>query len=202
MKRWLLSSAVLVAGLGLWACSPIKLPAMSSYTLMSTHPFHVPRHSQTDQTVYVEMPTASPGFETTDMIYVTTPLKLSAFTQNRWVAPPAEMLQALAAQALRARGYFKAVMTTPVAVKFNYRVAMQLLQLQQEFVAGSSQVRLGVQATLVDNTSGHALASQRFEVVVPAGAATPYAGVVAANQAATAVSTQLAAFVLHHVNQN
>lgn len=202
MRKWISWGLVVLSSALLAACGPVKLPPVSTYTMMSTHPFHVPRRAQTDQTLYVEVPIASPGYETTDMIYVETPFKLSAFTQNRWVAPPGLMLQTIVAQAIRSRGYFKAVLTTPVAMKLGCRLEMQLIQLQQEFMTGVSRVRLVVQATLIDNNSGKALGSQRFEEVVLTGAPTPYAGVIATNHAATSLAEEVARFVTRYANQN
>ena len=176
------------------ACSPVKLPGVASYSLTSLHAKKAPGRSRTNITLGVTAPSASPGYETSDMIYMITPYQLSSFALHKWVAPPAQMILPIVVQAIRSTGYFKAVVSAPYSATTNYRMDFQLLKLQQEFLLPKSKVRMQVQVNLFNNRTSKIIASRRFNVLVPAASNTPYSGVLAANKAITQIASQIARF--------
>ena len=199
---WSLSVGGLV-GMVSSGCSPIKLPELHTYTLVPTHSFaqvfHKNYRHQSSSVLYVATPSANPGYETTSMLYMTEPYQLSAFGQSQWAAPPALMVQGIVADAVRARGYYKAVLTHAQGAQWQYRLNVTLIQLQQEFIGPQSRVRLELMASLVDVAQGgRVLASQRFMAVEPAYAANPYSGVLAANRAATHLAAEIAKFCVRN----
>lgn len=188
--------ALLLASCGL--TSPVKLPAVSTYTI--SHSFiSIPNASKTGYTILMSMPVAASGYQSSDMIYVQKAYKLKSFANNRWASPPAEMLLPLMAQRLRSYGFFKAVVTPPFSGVTNYRLDTQLLVLQQEFLHPTSIVRMVMQATLVNNTTNRVVASRRFQVMVTAPDNNPYSGVLAANKASDIMSKRISTFVIRSV---
>lgn len=155
-----------------------------------------PHHAHTCKTILVANTQAQPGYETDQIIYVKCPYELKAFSQNRWVAPPHEMLTSLIAQSLRNTGYFKAVPTSPFAGITNYRLESRLLKLQQEFMCCPSHVRMMLHVLVIDNATNKALGERVFEAVILAPQNNPYSGVLAANLATKEILDQVADFVI------
>lgn len=188
------------AGLiSLCACSPIKVPNVATYSLTTLQASAQTKNSHSGSTLGVGVPSASPGYEGTDMIYMLTPYELSSFALHRWVAPPAQMILPLVVQALRAKGYFKAVVSTPYSVQTNYRLDFQVLKLQQNFLLPVSREEVVIQVNFFNNRTNQVIASRRFSATVAAGNNTPYSGVLAANQAVARLSQQIASFAVRAV---
>lgn len=183
------------------SCSPVKLPDVSNYKLTSLHNYDIPNYAKTNKVIYVIQPSANPGYQTSDMIYMASPFKLSSFAMSQWIAPPAQMLQPIVIHAIRAKGYFKAVLTAPSSTEVNYRLELQLIELQQEFLTVTSKVRMVVQATIVNNISNEVISSRRFAELIPANANDPYSGVLAANQATTKIAGRIATFTVLSVEK-
>ncbi|OGT44400.1 MAG: hypothetical protein A3F13_01830 [Gammaproteobacteria bacterium RIFCSPHIGHO2_12_FULL_40_19] len=198
LLKWL---GLLLGVISLSSCfSPIKTTPLSTYTLTDFSKNDVASQpAVSHQTIFVTTPVASPGYASSKMIYVMIPYQLKSFATNRWVAPPAELLLPLIANRLRAAGYFHAVVTSPFTGAAHYQLNTHLLKLQQEFIQPQSQVRLTIEATLMNVATGRVIANNLFETTVPATANNPYAGVLATNQAAHTLSKQIAAFVVQSV---
>lgn len=173
---------------------PVKTPPVKTYTL-SPEPYIQASAAHRGRAVLmVNPPTASPGYETSDMIYTTNEHQLSHFSRHTWVAPPAKMLQPLLVTSWQNSGCLHAVVAGPYAGKADYTANTQLLVLQQEFSDYGSVERMAILVSLVDNASGAIIASRQFTAVVPAQS-NPYAGVVAANQAVREILSRSNAFI-------
>lgn len=193
MYRWLiLLLSVLMMLLG---CSPVQLPNIATYTLASKT-VKEPVRTKTAKIIAVSMPTASSGFETVNMAYVMTPYELQYFTRNRWVAPPAQMLVPIMVQALRSRGYYKAVIPPTVLTPSDYRLNLQVLKLQQEFLLPTIQMRVEIQAIFSSGKTNQVIASKQFSELVNVESKTPYAGVIAANRAVSNLTKEIADWVI------
>ena len=144
-------------------------------------------------TLVVTEPRAAAGFDSPRMIYLRQPHQLEYFANSEWVDAPARMLAPLLVAALDA-GAFRAVWYAPSAARGDWRLDTELVQLQHEFAAQPSQVRMVLRAYLVDDANRRVLASRQFEAVVPAPSEGPYGGVIAANEAARQLLADLAAF--------
>ncbi len=184
----------------LTSCGPIKTPPSSSYLISNLNLGKMPTTAKTNLTLLVSNPIANSGYQTSAMIYMITPYELKVFSNNRWVAPPAQMLLPIIVQALREQGYFYAVVAPPFSGLTNYRLDTQLIKLQQEFLLPTSRVRLVMQATLISNVSNKVVATRLFEAMVSAPANNPYSGVLAANQAASMISQAIARFSVSHTH--
>lgn len=178
----------------LCACEPVIMPQISCYQLEDLKPPKIIKHPKTHLTLLVSSPIASPGYQTSAMVYVLTPYKLSAYANSRWVAEPTQMLMPLFVQVLRQTSHFFAVVSPPFTGITDYRLDTQLLKLQQEFFLPISQVRLIVQASLIKTTTNRIVGTGLFEVIIPAPTNNPYGGVLASNQAANILSRRIAQF--------
>lgn len=202
MRQLLLFFSVVLFISVLSGCSimrPMRVTPSSSYTLAAwpKNPV-IPKQSITKTTLLVAEPTASPGYQSSRMIYVLVPYELKTFSDHRWVAPPAELLLPLMADRLRVAGYFQSVVTAPFSGNATYQLNTQLLILQQEFLQPDSVIRMRVEVTLISVLTGRVLANRVFEAVVPANGNDPYSGVLATNKAAHQIVDQIAAFVVKH----
>lgn len=176
----------LIITLLLSSCSgilgPVKIPEVNTYTLAATGYAAHARH-QKKITLMLATPTASPGYQSKKMIYNKRPLEVKSFTKNQWAGTPADMLQPLLLQSLRDTGYFHAVIAPPISAERHYRLAVNLIELRQDFTREPSRVRMVLQASVVDDSSNKVLASRVFSSVIATKCDSPYGGVVAANKA-------------------
>lgn len=153
-------------------------------------------------TLLVAEPTAQEGYDNDQIVYMECPYQLKAYSQNRWVAPPHEMLKPLISQTLRNTGYFKAVANAPFVGETHYILQTRLLKLQHEFFCLPSSVHMTLQAILTDTSCHVIIAEKIFDVSVIAPKNNPYGGVLAANKATKITLNKLANFVIgaiqHH----
>ena len=194
MMKWLKVSIVFLSALAMVACGPIHTKPVHTYALSELKKTAQPRNTKSRSTLLVSNPTAAPGYQTEAMIYMMTPYELKSYADNRWVAPPAQMILPLLLSALRAQGYFYAVVSPPFSGITNLRLDTQLVKMQQEFLLPTSRVRMVIQAQLINNTTNRIVASRRFETVVSAPENNPYSGVRSANKAVAVLSQKIARF--------
>lgn len=145
-------------------------------------------------TLILGLPRAVPGFDTQRMMYLREPHKLEYFRLSEWANPPAAMLAPLAAAALERNGAFAAVVQAPTSAHGQFRLELEIVRLQQEFLTSPSREHFTLLAHLLDTDTRQVIAWREFDAVVPAPSDDPYGGVVAANQAVRTVLTGLAAF--------
>lgn len=188
---------IIVSSLLMSACSlsPVKTPDVATYTLNPIAATFSHWH-KTQKTILVSKPEANPGYDSDSMRYMVTALKLQSYAINRWVAPPAQMFAPILTTALANQHYFKAVVEPPFSGITDYNVQTQIVRFEQNFLQPVSRFMFTLQVNLVNNSSNRIVASQRFNVVVPAPDNNPYAGVVAANKAADLMSQKVAQFVV------
>lgn len=183
------------------ACSvlgPIDTPDVHTYQLRSGHFSNRPAYGK-KITLMLSTITASPGYQTKNMIYNRKPFELSSFTKNEWAGPPAEMLQPMIMQCLRSTGYFHAVIAPPVSADRNLRLNVNLIELRQDFTCKPSRVRMAIQAELIDDASDKVINSRVFSTSVATKSDTPYGGVYAANYATKYLLRQLTRFCVNTV---
>jgi cholesterol transport system auxiliary component len=169
------------------ACGPVKSPTVHQYTLdayshqrMTNHPAKT--------CLLVTPPTATAGYETAAMQYMSASHTLGTFSQNAWIGPPANMLYPLLLQSLQASGSFHTVVSDLYSEQADYRLDTQLLTLRQNFLTKPSRLELTAKLTLTALSDNQPLASKIISIQIPCTADTPYGGVLAANQATTALT--------------
>ncbi len=178
------------------ACfSPVKVTTPSTYLLTDTPESSFHKHTRA-ATLLVVPPEVSAAYQTIEMAYSIKPYQLSYFSNNRWAETPSQMLQPLIIQSLQNRHYYHAVVTPSYIGHYNYLLKTQLLELQQDFTQKPIVYRLVLRAQLSSAATSRVLAVKQFNVEVPVARATPYAGVIAANQATVIMLRELANFCL------
>ena len=211
MRRSLLvQTCTLVAAgmmlLALQGCLPARpAPVVQTYQLnplpdpeRSARPVYQP----VPATLLVSTPKARAGFDTARMAYVQRPHELQYFSRNQWTDPPTRMLVPPLTQALEQSRIWDAVVVMPSIVRGDYRLDIDNLMLQQEFLQSPSQVHLSLRAQLIDVGEACVLGTTDFDVLQPAPSDDPYGGVLAANQAAAKLLEQLVAWLSTYMNES
>lgn len=186
---------LLLSVMGLSSCSlfsPAKNTVQNTYVLSATPSLHkkVPHTS----TLLVAVPQTSPIYNTQSIAYVTVPYRISYFARSQWAATPSVMLQPLIIQTLQNGKYFKNVVGTPTMAAYQYVLNTQLLEFQQNFLYHPNVVEIKLRANIIRSSDARIIASKEFLVVKEAPEASPYGGVIAANEATETLLTELALF--------
>lgn len=145
-------------------------------------------------TLVLSMPRAAAGFDDRQIVYVRQDHKLEYFRDSRWVDEPAAMLAPLIAAALERSAAFGAVVQAPTSAVGQYRMDVELVRLQHEFLTTPSRAHVTVRAHLLDGMTRTVIAWHEFDSAVPAASEDPYGGVIAANLAVRIAVEELAAF--------
>lgn len=153
-------------------------------------------------TLLVSEPTVQPGYDTDQIIYTDCPYLLKAYSRNRWVAPPHEMLTSLISQSLRNSCFFRAVVIPPFSGETHYKLETRLMKLQHEFLCRPSRVHVTLHAVVIDTSCHQAIGEKVFDIVVIAPKGNPYSGVLAANKAVKILLEQLTGFVICTIQQH
>ena len=176
---------------------PVKPGVGTTYVLCAT-PKYVPEKKSHASTILVMSPDANPTYNTTQMAYTTKPFQIAYFSENSWAETPPQMFHPLIVQALQNTHYFNAVIIPPFAGRYDYALITQIIALQQDFTCRPALLKLKMRAQLSKTASHEVIATQDFVVHIPFTQRTPYAGVIAANQATEQVLKQIAAFSVQH----
>jgi cholesterol transport system auxiliary component len=175
------------------ACSPIKTPVTHQYKLEAFSQ-SVSQDTSNDS-ILISQPEAMAGYQTEQMLYVQKPYQLSAFSENAWVATPANMLYPLLIQSLQHSRAFKAVSSSPFADRVDYRLDTQILSMEQNFLNKPSVFVMSLKAVLTRVKNNQVLASRIISARVPCPMDTPYGGVIAANKASVIITKKIKHFV-------
>ena len=195
---WLFTASLplLIAG-----CSGTLLPqpraVPAQFTLDSAGaPASTPARAAaaTAPVIVVALPRATPGHDSSRMVYLRRPHELEAFAFHEWVDTPAQMLAPLIVRSLQDSGAFRVVLMAPSAASGALRLETEIIRLQQDFGNRPSHVRLTVRAVLLDTTTRQAIAWREFDEIEPASGDDPVAGVAAAHRATRRMLAALAAF--------
>ncbi len=151
------------------------------------------------KTLLVTVPKAAPGFDSNRIAYTKEPLKLDYYSNNIWSDTPAKMLLPVLVRAFEGTGAFKAVVSPPAPTMADLRVDVDVMRLQQEFVASQpSRVRLMTRIKVLNMKSGHVLATQVFEAIEPTPTEDAYGAAQAANRALQKLLNDMVPFALRH----
>jgi len=145
-------------------------------------------------TLVISPTRASPGFDSSQMIYIREPYQLAHFAHSEWLDAPARMLGSIIVASIASTGTFRAVGPAAAGFSGSMRLDTEVLRLQQEFGDGPSRVRFTLRAYLLDSATRRVLAFSEFDESVVSNSEDPYGGVVAANKAVRAVMQRLAGF--------
>lgn len=193
-------SLVLAMGLWLAGCTPGLLQradtqADHTYFIEWQGDRAVPPAPASGPDLLIGSMLAAPGFDGSEMAYVRKPHEIEYFAHHRWVDAPARMLEPLLLRAARQTGLFRSVVSPGSRAGAALRLDSRLLHLRQVWLAGSSELQLGVRVTLVEIANGRVLGEQVIEVNESLDELSPYGGVQAADRAVAVLMTRVQEFL-------
>jgi cholesterol transport system auxiliary component len=150
-------------------------------------------------TLLVMEPETMPAYATTQMAYSTQAHQIAYFTKNEWAETPSQMIQPLIVQTLRNTHYFSEVLSPPDFGRHTFGLRIEILELKQDFTSEPAMLRLAMRISL-SRATNQVVASKQLSVSQPMSEKTPYAGVVAANEAMPKLLRELAEFVVEQAD--
>jgi cholesterol transport system auxiliary component len=174
--------------------SPIKDD--TQVEMISKLPADLPRQPAHAATLLILPVAASPVYDTVRMAYTDKPYQVAYFSKHEWGATPAQMLQPLLETTMEHTGYFSAVVVPTYSGSYDYALKTEILELVQDFTATPAVLRLSLREQLIDGRSNRSISIREITLSEPMQDKTPYAGVVAANEATAKALQQTAGFVL------
>ena len=192
------AGALIGALLVVAACS-LMTPAQvepAHQQVLSKLPADLPRAQPHAATILVLVPDASSIYDTTEMAYVQKPFQVEYFARNEWADKPAKMIHGLLVKTLRMTGHFKAVLTPGQESVHKYELRSELLALQQDFTSDKPTLHVAMRLQLVDTAGSKVVATRELSEDEPMSEKSPYAGVVAANEAVARMLGEAARFVV------
>ena len=182
----------LVSGCALMSAPPVE----TSKEVLNKMPPEVPQRSSRGAVLLVFPPQSRPIYDTTQMAYTTQPYEIAFFSQHEWAETPAQMLQPLLEKTLQNTRFFSAVLAPPYAGRYGYALRTEIRELIADFTSEPAALQLSLRFQLSDGAAGRILGVKEISIREPMQKKTPYAGVVAANEAVAKALLELARFVL------
>ena len=159
-------------------------------------PPEVPQRSSQGAVLVVYPPQTRPVYDTTEMAYMTRPYEIAYFSQHEWAEPPAQMLQPLLVGTLQNTRFFSAVLTPPYAGRHSFALRTEIRELIADFTSEPAALQLSLRFQLSEGATGAVVATKDISIREPMQQKTPYAGVVAGNDATAKALLELARFVV------
>jgi cholesterol transport system auxiliary component len=147
-------------------------------------------------TLLVLEPETTPAYATTQMAYSTQAYQIAYFTKNDWAETPSQMIQPLIVQTLRNTRYFSEVLSPPDFGHHTFVLRSEILELKQDFTSEPAMLQLAMRISLSRDATNQVVATKELSVSQPMSERSPYAGVVAANEALPKLLRGLAEFVV------
>jgi cholesterol transport system auxiliary component len=186
-----------VLALSLAGCALLAAPPpQSSKQMLNKMPTELPQRASNGAVLVVYPPQTRPVYDTTEMAYMTRPYEIAYFSRHEWAEPPAQMLQPLLVGTLQNTHFFRAVLTPPYAGRHSYALRTEIRELIADFTSEPAALHLSLKFQLTEGASGAVVATKDVSVREPMQQKTPYAGVVAGNDATAKALLELARFVL------
>jgi cholesterol transport system auxiliary component len=182
----------LVPGCALMSAAPVE----TRKEVLNKVPVDVPRRASRGAVLLVLPPHTRPIYDTTQMAYTTQPYEIAFFSQHEWAETPAQMLQPLLQRTLQNTQFFSAVLAPPYAGRYSYALRTEIRELIADFTSDPAALAVSLRFQLSDGAAGRIVAVKEISIREPMQKKTPYAGVVAANEAIAKALLQLATFVL------
>lgn len=163
--------------------------------MLSEVPADVPHERRHAATLLVPQPYSRPAYDTTRMAYSARLYQIAYFRDNEWAETPAQMIHPLLVRALQLTGFFRAILTPPATGPAGYTLRSEVVELVQDYTVSPPALRLALRLQML-GASGRPVAGDDITVHETMREATPYAGVIAANEALTKALRRATRFVV------
>ena len=177
--------------------SPVQMDTQKE--VLNQLPHTVPQRPPHAATLLVLPPQTNPTYDTPQMAYVVRPYQVDFFTQHEWSATPGQMLLPLLITTLERTHNFSEVLSPPYPSDYTYSLRTEIQEVSQDFTSNPAAAKLSLRLQLNDGATGRVIATRKIEVREPIPQKTPYAGVVATNNATAKALEEAAQFVLDNV---
>lgn len=190
--------ALLLACLAIPGCAVVAPPERAMTTsLLDQQPADVPQGRRRTQTLLVYEPETRPVYDTTQMAYTLRAHQVAYFSRNLWGETPSQMLHPLLLRSLERTQAFAAVLAPPYTGGGALALHTEVAELVQDFTDDAMPVlRLALRVRLVDEASSKILGTRDIAQQVRMQEKSPFAGVLAANQAVALALREVAGFVV------
>lgn len=197
MTRVLARACVALAVANLAGCA-LMTPANieTRKEVLNQLPTDVPQASPHSATLLVLAPQADRLYDTTRMAYAIQPYQVEYFSMNEWGEKPSEMMQRLIVATLEKTRFFSAIVAAPDFGHHTHALRTEILELKQDFTSEPPMLHLALRVQLSGEATNRAIATKEISIREPMREKTPYAGVVAANEAVAKALAQVARFVV------
>jgi cholesterol transport system auxiliary component len=181
-----------LSGCGLF--SPVNMTTDKS--VLDSIPHDLPNEQTRAATLLVLIPQGQPVYDTTQMAYATHAHQIAYFSRNEWAAPPSQMMLPLIVETIRNTRYFSDVLAAPDFGRHTFALRSELLELKQDFTSNPATLKLTMRFYLIRAATDRVIATKNISMSVPMRERTPYAGIVAANEATENVLRALVKFLV------
>jgi cholesterol transport system auxiliary component len=164
--------------------------------VLSQLPQDLPRAGVHGGVLLVLAPQAAAPYDGTPIAYAIRPYEIGYFGRHEWADTPPRMLGSLLVQTLERSGRFAAVVAPPYAGAYRYVLHTEVRELLQDFTAQPPVLTLSLHLQLSGAGADHLVAAREISVREPMREKSPYAGVVAANEATAKALREVAEFVI------
>ena len=167
----LLAFAALVFAAGCSINLPGSGPAPDLFVLTPKSTFDQNLPTVTWQLV-IEEPVASNGLNTTGIAVAKSATELDYLPGARWAERAPAMVQTLLVESFENSNRIVSVGRQSIGLRSDYLLKPELREFQVEYPQGKPEVRVRVNAKLVNQQRRAIVASQSFEYLIPATSAT------------------------------
>lgn len=174
--------------------SPVKIETKKN--VLNKVPIDVPSEKTRPATLLVLAPETNAIYDTTQMAYTTEAYQIGYFSQNEWAETPSQMIQPLIVQTIRNTGFFSEVVSPPHFGRHTFALRTEIQELKQDFTSDPATLQLAMRFDLSREATNEVTATKELSVQEPMREKTPYAGVVAANDAMAKLLRELAKFIV------
>jgi cholesterol transport system auxiliary component len=178
--------------------SPVKIETKKN--VLNKVPIDVPSEKTRPATLLVLAPETNAIYDTTQMAYTTEAYQIGYFSQNEWAETPSQMIQPLIVQTIRGTRYFSEVVSPPHFGRHTFALRTEIQELKQDFTSDPATLRLAMRFDLSREATNKVTATKELSVQEPMQEKTPYAGVVAANDAMAKLLRELAKFIIENAD--
>jgi cholesterol transport system auxiliary component len=168
--------------------------------MLNNIPLDLPSEGAHSATLLVLVPETMPAYATTQMAYSTQAYQISYFSKNEWAETPSQMIQPLIVKTIRNTHYFSEVLSPPYFGRYTFALRIEILELEQDFTSEPAMLQFAMRIHLSRGAANQVVATKELSVREPMSGRSPYAGVVAANEAMPILLRELAKFVVEQAD--
>jgi cholesterol transport system auxiliary component len=174
--------------------SPVKMETQKY--VINKIPSDLPNAKPHAVSLSVLVPETNPIYGTTQMAYTMQAYQIAYFSQNEWGETPSQMIQPLIVQTIQNTHYFSVVLSQPHFGRHTYALRTEILELKQDFTSSPATLDLAMRFQVSREATNQIIATKELSVREPMLEKTPYAGVLAANEATAKLLQELARFIV------